>query len=429
MAKNKEPRELNTETPVPAFVAIPAEVPPVDVKAGEAAELEETRKRRLYLLLLLVLLLLCGCLTVFIARNIFSGSKPQTPLENIPVVNQVISYPPSAQTTILGVSQPVAVAVSPDAQRVYVAESGGERMIKMFDRAGNLIKSFAAPGTTSSNRNPMYMAVAPDGRLFVVDRTAYAIEIFSPDGELQDAIISQDMTFSKAIARHLRIKGALPAGTTVGMNPDSRTISFTVPGAAMSAIAFPLFTNYWNPVSVRFAPNGDMLYVDLTPGAHNVHVVPASMVSREGLAAYDGTKVLIFGKQGTGSGELYFPQTALQSSKGDYYVADGNNNRIVKFTADGVYATFFGYGSGDAGLNRVRGTWIDGKDHLLAADAVGSVVRVYDVSGDQPQFLYLFGLPGTDPNALNFPTDVCADGTGRLYVADRGNDRVDVWSY
>ena len=35
------------------------------------------------------------------------------------------------------VDEPTGVAVSPDGQRIYVAESGGERLIKMFDRDGN----------------------------------------------------------------------------------------------------------------------------------------------------------------------------------------------------------------------------------------------------------------------------------------------------
>lgn len=72
---------------------------------------------------------------------------------------------------------------------------------------------------------------------------------------------------------------------------------------------------------------------------------------------------------------------------------------------------------------------MDGKDRLHVADAVGQTVRVYDVSGQSPKFLFNIGEFGIGDGQLNYPNDVCIDSGGRLYIADRENNRVQVWSY
>jgi hypothetical protein len=63
------------------------------------------------------------------------------------------------------------------------------------------------------------------------------------------------------------------------------------------------------------------------------------------------------------------------------------------------------------------------------ADAVGQYIRVYDVSAAEPTFLFSFGDFGNTDGLFNFPTDIAMDETGRVYIADRENNRVQVWSY
>jgi tripartite motif-containing protein 71 len=62
-------------------------------------------------------------------------------------------------------------------------------------------------------------------------------------------------------------------------------------------------------------------------------------------------------------------------------------------------------------------------------DAVGQNVKVYDVSGPEPHFLFAFGEFGRDDGQFWYPNDIALDVTGRLYIVDRENDRVQVWSY
>lgn len=419
MATKKSPK-LDIE-PTPAIPA--PDEQPVDVVTGQALEAEDTRKRRLYLLLLLVLLLICGCLAFFIVRYI---QKPQPVTQMIPVVNQVINFPPVPKSAFLQVKKPVAVAVSTDNQRIYVVDSGGDGSIKMYNRNGDLIKSFALPGTSAGQRDPRYMAVAPDGRLFVTDRAAIGILIFSADGEFQDAIVAPDMTLGKALSQKMGLTAAPAAGSIRSYNPDNRKLAYQLVDHGTGTVDVPLPNDYWAPLGLRFNLKGDLIYTDLSKGMHTVHVIPATSLAD---LTHLQAPTLVFGKEGSAEGEMEFPQTAVQDNRGNFYVADGNNNRLLKFGPDGKYLTFFGYGDTDAGVNLPRGMAINSKDQLYVADAVRSVVHVYDVAQDQPQFLYNIGTLGAEAGQLRTPIDVCVDGTGRVYIADRDNDRIDIWSY
>ena len=72
---------------------------------------------------------------------------------------------------------------------------------------------------------------------------------------------------------------------------------------------------------------------------------------------------------------------------------------------------------------------MDARDRLYVVDAVGQNVKVYDVSGPEPSFLFVFGGWGMGDGQFDYPNDIALDATGRLYVVDRENNRVQVWSY
>ena len=90
---------------------------------------------------------------------------------------------------------------------------------------------------------------------------------------------------------------------------------------------------------------------------------------------------------------------------------------------------FFGTGTGTGALNLPRGAFIDPNDRLFVVDAVGQNVKVYNVAGNQPVFMYSFGDIGIGDGQFNYPIDVALYGTGTIYIADRDNNRIQVWSY
>ena len=76
-----------------------------------------------------------------------------------------------------------------------------------------------------------------------------------------------------------------------------------------------------------------------------------------------------------------------------------------------------------------HGAYMDGRDRLFVADATDHNVKVYNVAGDRPVFLYAFGEEGQRDGQFNYPNDVALSGNGKLYIADRVNNRIQVWSY
>jgi sugar lactone lactonase YvrE len=56
-------------------------------------------------------------------------------------------------------------------------------------------------------------------------------------------------------------------------------------------------------------------------------------------------------------------------------------------------------------------------------------IKVYDVSGDAPAFLRAFGSYGLGNGQFRFPNGIALDGSSRIYVTDRENGRVQIWSY
>jgi DNA-binding beta-propeller fold protein YncE len=119
----------------------------------------------------------------------------------------------------------------------------------------------------------------------------------------------------------------------------------------------------------------------------------------------------------------------LMDSQNRLYVAEGNNGRISAWDTDGKFLFEFGEGTGDGALSLPRGAFMDGRDRLHVVDAVGQNIKVYDVSGPEPAFLFTFGDWGLDDGLFNYPNDIVLDQAGRLYIADRENNRIQVWSY
>ena len=384
----------------------------------ENVEEDDKKRRRLLLLLLLLLLFLCCC-GFFILRYLMT---PQPLPEMLPVVNNV-NYPPHYLFSIYGVDKPVGVTVSPDGERVYVSESDGERLIKIFSREGAEMGNFSPPGTTVAQRSPVYSAVDSSGRVYVSDRLQHSMQIYDADGKFIDSIIGPQTTLSKYLNQHMG--GALSEGTVFYYNIFDGLVTLTQPGLTEpQGLPAPELTE-WNPLGVRFDRNGNLLVTAVSD--HEVRVFPAAGLSAP-LKDFN-PQVTSFGGYGQEASQLLFPNSAVADSRGRIYVTDGNNGRVSAWDPNGVYLFDFAKGSGEGALNLPRGAFIDERDRLFVVDAVGQHVSVYNVSGDTPEFLYVFGDFGVDNGLFNYPADIYVDSTGRLYIADRENNRIQVWSY
>ena len=80
-------------------------------------------------------------------------------------------------------NRPTNVAIGLKGE-IYISDGYGNARVHIFSPKGELVRSWGEPGSGPGEFHlPHGIAVAADGRVFVCDREADRIQIFSPDGE------------------------------------------------------------------------------------------------------------------------------------------------------------------------------------------------------------------------------------------------------
>ncbi|MEK9523419.1 RICIN domain-containing protein [Streptomyces sp. NPDC087908] len=138
--------------------------------------------------------------------------------------------------------------------------------------------------------------------------------------------------------------------------------------------------------------------------------------------------------------QLHAPREVAVDGAGALYIADSNNHRIRKVTADGKISTVAGTGAagfrGDGGpatagqLNLPLGVAVDSTGNLYIADYYNHRVRkvaadgtISTVAGNGTAGAKGDGGPAVAAQ-LNGLHGVAVDGAGELYIADNKNHRV-----
>jgi DNA-binding beta-propeller fold protein YncE len=135
---------------------------------------------------------------------------------------------------------------------------------------------------------------------------------------------------------------------------------------------------------------------------------------------------------------------AVRVDKDDnIWCIDKGSDMVVKFNPDGHVAMVFGRkkeASDEAApwtrVNPPRPpvdgqfrqptdvAWNPQGDIFISDGYINARVAKYDKNGD---WVKSFGEPGSGPGQLNTPHSIAADAKGNIYVADRGNSRIQVF--
>lgn len=115
----------------------------------------------------------------------------------------------------------------------------------------------------------------------------------------------------------------------------------------------------------------------------------------------------IYGLTEPGEQRLKQPQGIAANGKGEVYVADTGNHRIVKLLNPGhelIFQAALGeQGTGVAQFDEPTGVALDSKDILFITDTNNHRIQSFD---SELRYLAHWGEPGTTKGKLNFPTAI-----------------------
>lgn len=206
------------------------------------------------------------------------------------------------------------------------------------------------------------------------------------------------------------------------------------------------------PVAIVIAPNGDVFVLE--PEKDGAHRFSASgqYLGKvgEGLGLYrprgltiDGNGTLFFantggnnivrasatgqpmgtiGAAGTRDGQMQQPTDVAVDAQANVYVADTYNQRIQRFSPDGRPALAWAIAAAGTMLGPHLAVGPDGA--IYSSDPDNHLINAYASDG---AVLATWGGPGGAEGQLMNPVGLAFDGAGRLYIADAGNHRIQVW--
>ena len=296
---------------------------------------------------------------------------------------------------------------------LYVADRLNNRVQK-FDAFGNSKQagSLTSAGTFAQ---PTGVTVDPDGNLWVVDNNGSpAARKFTSGGTFlgSRALFLGAGTIIDDIAADTSGSLYVCAGNEYlkyFSNGARGTFDF-VPGQ--------------KPVAVSLGLRGALYYVT------NAHTV--RMYSTVGLVP---TLIRTWGGIGNTDGKFAFPTRITTDALGNVYVVDSGNCRVQKFTRDGVFLGKWGTcGSGDGQFNGASGIAVDPAGNSYVGETGANRIQKFSGAGNPlsftPPFYWLqWGTPGIGTGQFNSPSGIAIDHpTGALYtyfyVTDSNNNRV-----
>ncbi len=192
-----------------------------------------------------------------------------------------------------------------------------------------------------------------------------------------------------------------------------------------------------SPEGVALNSSGDLFEVNFANGQvleYTPSSTSPSLYSQTGIVVAGG------GGQGSGLNQLSYPSGVALDAKGDLFVSDSDNDRIVEypynsstgtFAASGVVVAGTGKsGSGSTQLYDPQGIALDAKGDLLVADLVNDRVQEFPYNASTGTFASTAttvagtGTSGSGNNQLDGPTSIALQPSGNLFISDTYNFRI-----
>ena len=331
---------------------------------------------------------------------------------------------------------PLGLAVAPDGA-VYVADTGNDRL-QRFSARGSFLGTWGTPGSTDGQfGSPGDVAIAPDGSFYVADSGHDRIQHFSALGELLGKWgsgggaggqflapggidVAADGTVYVADSGNDRVQRFDPGGLFLGLWGGT--------GVAEGEFRYPAGVAVW-PDGAHAQAAG--LVTPTVQDATTAVFVADRRNNR--IQAFDpiGQFRAAWGAEGSGPDQMRLPESVAVAGDGTLYVADRRNSRMVHVTATGsTLGTWGTLGRGPGQFAWPTGVAVATDGLVYVTDSgfpdSGNNNRLEAFAADG-RYMGQWGGAGFAAGQFNEPAGLAAGADGKLYVADLGNDRVQVF--
>jgi uncharacterized protein (TIGR03437 family) len=376
-----------------------------------------------------------------------------------------------APATTIRLNGPTGLALDSSGD-IFIAEGGigtgsglGEGDYKIWKingvgivstAAGNGIENYSGDGgaaTAAQIDTPSNMVFDPEGNLYIADSANNRVRRVSPGGVIvtvagtgvagysgdggpatsamlnspEGLAADADGNVYIADTKNNRIRKLLPSGTIISIAGNGNAAFFGDGGPANSASI--------HAPEALYSAGGGHIYIADTGNQRVRELLPdgtITTVAGNGVqgAAGDGGAAI--------SAQLSLPAGVTLDAAGNIYIADQGNNRVRMVSTNGTISTFAGaatFALGDGGpasgaqLSAPASVALDAAGNVYIADSGHNRIRV--VSGGTINTLAGTGVccyegDGGPASAaqLNSPWGLLVDSSGRVFVADSGNNAI-----
>ncbi len=319
-----------------------------------------------------------------------------------------------------------AVSISVDFRGdIYITEQA-EHSVKKFDINKNLLMTFGSEGRGRGQfKRPAGIVADNHGHIFVIDSGNIRLQEYEVSGSTKPALdtsglkllMSADYKDSIQAQPQLTDIRITQSGTIYTLSSNNNTLYITgIGNRIIGGKKSRGEGQFSNPSAVDYGPKGYIYVADT--GNNRVQVFDP-----------DGNFVFTFGERGRKNGQFKEPSGIVVAKDGTIYVADTGNDRLQIFNKDGIFLKAFGNTS-DNSDNEIaaNGTFrqptalaLDSQDRLFVVDRGNNRIQVFDNKGN---FLQSIGESGDGYKQFDDPVDIALTSNDILVVADAGNNRV-----
>ena len=345
--------------------------------------------------------------------------------------------------TAAALAEPDDVAVDA-AGNIYIADKGNHRLRKVSPLgiittvAGNGVPTLSGdggPALAATLNTPVCGTLDPAGNLYVSDWGNKRIRKINPQGIITTVAGGGDTLGEGGPATNAGLVNpncvALDAAGNLyfAEGTGGGRVRKVDPQGTISTVA-----QRGNPFGIAVDAAGNIFFTDLDSRL----VLKISALGAISIVAGGGS---VLGDGGPASqARLRAPIGVALDRVGNLYIGDADDHRVRKVDTAGIISTVAGTGtagsSGDGGqatraaLNSRTQLCLDGSGNLYIADTGNNRIRKVNASGvistvagnGTAGFTGDGGSPLTA--GLNAPQGVAVDAVGNVYISDTGNNRI-----